>query len=65
MDFVSSLSKTTKGCDSIWFVVDRLANSAHFVSIKINYALQKMVELYIDKVANLCNARGLKWERVM
>lgn len=39
MNFMTSLSRTMKGCDSIWIIVDRLAKSAHFIPIKISYPL--------------------------
>lgn len=42
-----------KGCHSIWVIVDRLTKSAHFIPIKISYSLQKLVELYIEKVVSL------------
>lgn len=53
MDFVTSLSKTTKGCDSIWVIIDRQTKMAHFIPIKINYPLQKLAKLYIENVASL------------
>lgn len=53
MDFVMSFPKTTKGCDSIWFIVDRLHKLAHFVLIKINYPLPKLAEFYIEIVVSL------------
>lgn len=39
MDFVTSLPKTTKRCNSIWVIVDRLTKSTHFILIKISYPL--------------------------
>lgn len=39
MDFVTSLSKTTKGYDYIWVIVNILTKSSHFLPIKINYTL--------------------------
>lgn len=53
MDFVTSLPKMTKGCDSIWVIVNRLAKSAHFLPIKINHSLHKLVELYIKEIVKL------------
>lgn len=53
MDFVTSFPKTTKGYDSIWVVVDRLTKSAHFIPIRINYNLQKLAKMYIEKMVSL------------
>lgn len=53
MEFVTHLLKTIKGCNSIWVFVDRLAKSAHFISIKINFPLSKLVGLYIEKTISL------------
>lgn len=53
MNFVTSFPRTNKGCDSIWVIIDRLTKSAHFILIKNNYLLQKLVELYIEKVVSL------------
>lgn len=49
MDFVMSFPKTTKGCDSIWVIIGKLAKSANFISIKISFPLQKLDELYIER----------------
>ena len=53
MDFVTRLSKATKGCDSILVVVDRLTKSPYFIPIKNGYPLQKLVELYVEKIVGL------------
>lgn len=53
MDFVTGLSKPSKGCDSIWVIVDKLTKSAYFILMRINYPLQKLVELYIEKIEKL------------
>ena len=39
MDFMISFPKNTKGCDSIWVIIDRLTKLAHFIPIKINFPL--------------------------
>ena len=44
---------TTKGCDSIWVIVDRLIKSVHFILIRINYTLKKLAELYIEKIISM------------
>lgn len=53
MYFVTSLPKMTKGCDYNWVTVDRLTKSTHFILIKINSPLQKLVELYVEKIVSL------------
>lgn len=39
MDLVTSLLRMTKGCDSIWVIVNRLTKSAHFIPFRISYPL--------------------------
>lgn len=39
IDFVTGLTKTKNGSDSIWVIVDRLTKSSHFILIKISYPL--------------------------
>lgn len=39
MDFVMGLSKTSKGFDAIWVIVDRLTKYAHFLPIQVTYSL--------------------------
>lgn len=53
MDFMTSSPKTTKGCDSIWVIVNKLTKLAHFIPININHPLQKLAKLYIRKVVSL------------
>lgn len=53
MDFVTSLRKRTKGCDSILVIVDRMTKLAHFILIKISYPLHKLSELYIENIFRL------------
>ncbi|KAA3465826.1 Retrotransposable element Tf2 [Gossypium australe] len=53
MDFVTRLPLTTKKKDVIWVVVDRLTKSAHFISIRTNYSLDKLAELYIAEIVRL------------
>ncbi|XP_052490817.1 uncharacterized protein LOC128043053 [Gossypium raimondii] len=50
MDFLSGLPLTPTKKDSVWIVVDRLAKSAHFISVRTNYSLQKLAELYISDI---------------
>ena len=39
--------------DSVWVVVDRLTKSAHFLLVRTDYSLNKLVELYIREIVRL------------
>ena len=53
MDFVVGLPKTMGKYDSIWFIVDRLTKSAHFILVKVTYNAEKLAKLYISEVVRL------------
>lgn len=38
------------GHDMIWVVIDRLTKSTHFLSIKQNNSLEKLIKIYIDSI---------------
>ena len=50
MDFGVGLPLTGRKHDSVWVVVDRLTKSAHFLPVRTNYSLDKLVELYIKEI---------------
>nr|GEV35085.1 putative reverse transcriptase domain-containing protein [Tanacetum cinerariifolium] len=50
MDFVTKLPKTTNGYDTIWVIVDRLTKSAHFLPIRENDHMEKLLKLYMKEV---------------
>ena len=52
MDFVSGLPRTAKNCDSIWVIVDRLTKSAHFIPIRMDYPMERLAELYVEKIVS-------------
>nr|GEZ34616.1 putative reverse transcriptase domain-containing protein [Tanacetum cinerariifolium] len=52
MDFITKLPMTTTGYDTIWVIVDRLTKSAHFLPMRENDPIQKLMKLYINKVAS-------------
>ncbi|XP_012458241.1 uncharacterized protein LOC105779033 [Gossypium raimondii] len=52
-DFVSGLPLTPTKKDSVWVIVDRLSKSAHFISVRTNYSLQKLAKLYIFEIVRL------------
>ena len=53
MDFVVGLPKTMGKYDSIWVIVDRLTNSAHFIPVKVTYNAEKLAKLYISEIIRL------------
>ncbi|KAG8503560.1 hypothetical protein CXB51_001543 [Gossypium anomalum] len=53
MDFVSGLPLTPSKKDSIWVIVDRLTESAHFIPVRINFSLQKLAKLYVSEIVRL------------
>ncbi|GKD72463.1 reverse transcriptase domain-containing protein, partial [Tanacetum coccineum] len=50
MDFISKLPKSSHGFDTIWVIVDRLTKSAHFLPIRENDPLDKLVRLYLNRI---------------
>ncbi|GJS70930.1 putative reverse transcriptase domain-containing protein [Tanacetum coccineum] len=49
-DFVTKLPKTTNGYDTIWVIVDRLTKSAHFLPMRENDPMEKLMKLYMKEV---------------
>nr|GFD30211.1 reverse transcriptase domain-containing protein [Tanacetum cinerariifolium] len=50
MDFVTKLPRTSSGHDIIWVIVDRLTNSAHFLPMREDYKMDRLVILYLNKI---------------
>jgi hypothetical protein len=53
MDFIMGLPRTQSGYDSIWVIVDRLTNVAHFLPVKTTYSGPQLVELYMSRIVCL------------
>ena len=53
MDFVSSLPLMQKKHDSVWVIIDRLIKSAIFIPVRIDYSMDRLVELYMDEIVRL------------
>ncbi|GKA99592.1 putative reverse transcriptase domain-containing protein [Tanacetum coccineum] len=51
MNFVSRLTRTPSGYDSIWVTVDRLTKSAHFLPTKKTDTMEKLTQLYLKEIA--------------
>jgi hypothetical protein len=50
MDFIMGLPLTTHKFDSIWVIVDRLSQFAHFIPIRTCYDSQRYTETYITRI---------------
>nr|GFC39018.1 reverse transcriptase domain-containing protein [Tanacetum cinerariifolium] len=50
MDFITKLPNTTNGYDTIWVIVDRLTKSAHFLPMRENDPMEKLMKLYMKEV---------------
>ncbi|WVZ63040.1 hypothetical protein U9M48_012712 [Paspalum notatum var. saurae] len=53
MDFVVGLSRTQKGYNSIWVIVDRFTKAAHFIPVKTCYTAATYAGLYISRIVSL------------
>jgi hypothetical protein len=56
MDFVVGLPRTPKGNDSIWVIVDRLTEVAHFVLVKVTFGTEHLEKLYVEHILRLHRA---------
>jgi hypothetical protein len=50
MDFIVGLPTTQSGYDSIWVIIDRFLNVAHFILVKTTYKGVKLAEMYIARI---------------
>ena len=50
MDFVYGFHLTQKKHDSIWVIVDKLTNYAHFLPVRLDYFLDRLLELYVNEI---------------
>ena len=53
MDFVVGLPLIRRKHDSVWVMVDRLTKSTHFLQVRTDYSLDKLVELYMKEIVQL------------
>nr|GEW23419.1 putative reverse transcriptase domain-containing protein [Tanacetum cinerariifolium] len=50
MDFITKLPKTTNGYDTVWVIIDRLTKSVHFLPMRENDLIEKLIKLYMKEV---------------
>ena len=53
LDFVTGLPNTQKKHDAAWVIVDRLTKSSYFLPVRMDYSLDRLVELYINEIVRL------------
>ncbi|GJV76196.1 putative reverse transcriptase domain-containing protein [Tanacetum coccineum] len=51
MHFITKLSKTSSGQDTIWVIVDRITKSAHFLPMKETDSIEKLTRQYLKEKA--------------
>ena len=50
MDFITQLSKTANGFDTIWVIVDRLTKSAHLLAVRESSSVEKLSDVYVYEI---------------
>nr|GEV57048.1 putative reverse transcriptase domain-containing protein [Tanacetum cinerariifolium] len=50
MDFITKLSRTSSGYDTIWVIVNRQTKSAYFLPMRENDPMEKLTRLYMKEV---------------
>nr|GEZ84232.1 hypothetical protein [Tanacetum cinerariifolium] len=50
MDFITKLPKTTNGYDTIWVIIDCLTKFTHFLPMRENDSMKKLMKLYMKEV---------------
>ena len=53
MDFVLGLLRSSERYDSIWVIMDRITNSAHFLLLKTTDLVKKLAKLYLKEIVHL------------
>ncbi|WMV46590.1 hypothetical protein MTR67_039975 [Solanum verrucosum] len=52
MDFIIGLPWSCRQHDSIWVIVDRMTNLAHFLLVKTTHSAEDYAQLYIQEVTD-------------
>ena len=53
MDFVTHFPRTQQKHDAVWVIVDGLTKSAHFLAVRMTFALERFCQLYIREIVRL------------
>lgn len=49
MDYIIGLPRSRRHHDSIWEIVDKVINSAHFLAMKTTDSMEDYIGLYINE----------------
>jgi hypothetical protein len=60
MDFIVGLLLTARKFDSIWVIMDRLSESAHFIPVHTSYDARRYAKIYIERVLCLHGVPKMK-----
>ncbi|GJV50734.1 putative reverse transcriptase domain-containing protein [Tanacetum coccineum] len=50
IDFVTKLTRTSSGHDTIWVIMDRLTKYAHFLPMLKDYKMERLDRLYLNEI---------------
>src|SRR3954454_11849901 len=53
MDFVTSFTRSQKGHDAIFVVIDRFSKVAHFLPVKETISASQLADLYVSRIVSL------------
>ena len=53
IDFVTHLPRTAQGHDAVWVIMDRVTKSAHFLTVRMTFTLERFSQLYIQGIVQL------------
>ena len=56
MNFIVGSPRTPKGHDSIRVIIDRLTKVAHFIAVRNDYRVEKLLDRYVDNILRLHGA---------
>lgn len=56
MDFIVGFSKSIKGQEAIWVIIDRLTMFAHFLPVRMAFSKDKFAQLYVKEAVELHGA---------
>nr|GEX05055.1 putative reverse transcriptase domain-containing protein [Tanacetum cinerariifolium] len=60
MDFITKLTRTESGYESIWVIMDRLTKSAHFLPIYEDFKMDRLAMLYLNEIMARHRALGAR-----